>query len=83
MTLLSLPALYDGKAIHLLGDAPVNAPYRVVVTFVAPLTSPVTPDTDLADFWSSFGAWHEDGPTDDLLEAIRSSRRSKAEPPAL
>jgi hypothetical protein len=83
MTLLSLPALYDGKAIHLLGDAPVNAPYRVVVTFVAPLTSPVTPDTDLADFWSSFGAWQEDDSTNNLRATIRASRRSKAEPPAL
>lgn len=82
MSLISLPAMYDGKEIRLLEGAPVHGPYRVLVTFLEPVDSPMTAH-DTARFYSSFGAWQDDRPIEATLRDIHNARRSKPEPPAL
>ncbi|MCI0477885.1 MAG: hypothetical protein L0Y55_16710 [Anaerolineales bacterium] len=82
MSLISLPAMYDGKEIRLLEVAPVHGPYRVLVTFLEPVISPIT-TRDPARFWSSFGAWQDDRPVEATLRDIHDARRSKPEPPVL
>lgn len=82
MSLVSVPAIYDGKQIRLLQLAPVREPYRVLVTFIAP-THEVTPPPDLARFWASFGAWQDERSVEDTLRDIHEARRSRMEPPAL
>ena len=79
MSLVSVPAIYDGKQIRLLEIAPVRVPYRVLVTFV----EPARPTRDLTRFWASLGAWQDDRPVKDTLRDIHQARRSKVEPPAL
>jgi hypothetical protein len=79
MSLVSVPAIYDGKQIRLLEIAPVQVPYRVLVTFV----EPTRPARDLTRFWASLGAWQDDRPVEDTLRDIHQARRSTVEPPAL
>lgn len=79
MSLVSVPAIYDGKQIQLLEGPPVNVPYRVLVTFV----EPAQPARDLSRFWASLGAWQDDRPVEETLRDIRAFRQSKVEPPAL
>ena len=79
MSLVSVPAIYDGKQIRLLEIAPVRVPYRVLVTFV----EPARPAHDLTRFWASLGAWQDDRPVEDTLRDIHQARRSTVEPPAL
>jgi len=81
--LVSVPAVYDGKQIRLLEMAPVEGPYRVLVTFLAPAGERVPPRQDLTPFWHSFGAWQDDRPVEETLRDIRDARRSKTEPPPL
>jgi len=83
MPLYSVPALFDGKQIQLLEAAPVQEPYRVLVTFIEPTREPATPPLNLNSFWDSFGAWQDDRPLEDTLRDIYHARRSRAEPPAL
>lgn len=82
MPLLSVPAVYDGKEIHLLEPPPVQGRYRVLVTFVEPARDEEAP-TDHARFRRSLGAWQDDRPVEATLEDIYKARRSRAEPPAL
>jgi hypothetical protein len=81
MPLISVPAVYDGKTIRLLEAVPFQEPYRVMVTFVEPVTA-APDDPDRSAFWASFGAWHET-PGEPALETLVAERRSKPEPPAL
>ena len=83
MPLISIPAVYDGKEIQLLEDAPVQGSYRVVVTFIEPTTETEMVPQDLARFWASFGAWKDDRPIEDTLQDIHAARRSKSTPPSL
>ena len=83
MRVISIPAVYDGKHINLLETPPILRPYRVLVTFVAPVEKAETLARNLARFWASFGAWLDDRPLDATLRNIHDTRRSRAEPPAL
>ena len=83
MVLVSVPAFYDGKEIRLLEAPPYHEPYRVVITFVEPASPSEQGTPDLTRFWSSFGAWQDDVPTDETMRRIRESRRSRTEPPTL
>jgi len=82
MSLVSLPAVYDGNQIRLLEIAPVHGPYRVLVTFLEPVDTQTTA-RETPRFWSSFGAWQDDRPVEATLRDIHDARRSKPEPPAL
>jgi len=83
MPLLSVPALYNGEKIQLLEHAPVQGPYRVLVTFVEPLRGSVESPVVQERFWASFGAWQDDKPAEATVTKIHESRRSKTDPPAL
>ncbi len=78
MPLLTVPAIFDGKDIQLLEDAPVIEPYRVMVTFINPASDKVAYNRFLA----SFGAWEDERPIDDTLSTIYAARTSKSEPRA-
>jgi hypothetical protein len=82
MSLISVPAVYDGKEIKLLESPPVEGPYRVLVTFIEP-TSAQTSERDLARFWASFGAWKDNRTTEEIIKSIHESRHSRHEPPQL
>lgn len=83
MPLVSVPAMYDGEHIALLETPPSREPYRVLVTFVEPVSDASAPMPDLACFWASFGAWRDDRPIGEILTDIHGARRSRSEPPAL
>jgi hypothetical protein len=83
MPMVSVPAIYDGKNIRLLENAPVQEPYRVVVVLVEPTGEGTTSPEDLARFWDSFGAWQDDCPAEATLRDIHDARRSRSEPPSL
>jgi hypothetical protein len=82
MPLVSVPAIYDGKDVRLLEEAPVDDTYRVLVTFVEP-TSAKQPPRDMSRFWNSFGAWQDDRPVEATLRGIHEARLSRGEAPAL
>lgn len=82
MPLVSVPAVYDGKDIRLLEEAPVEGTYRVLVTFVEP-TSGKQPTRDMSRFRDSFGAWQDDRPIEATLRDIHEARLSRREAPAL
>lgn len=77
--MVTVPAIFDGKNIRLLEDAPVREPYRVMVTFVNPETAEVG-EADLGRFWASFGAWRDERPVEATLRDIYESRLSRSEP---
>jgi len=81
MSLVSVPAIYDGENIRLLENAPADGPYRVLVTFLEPVRE--QEPTARALFLRSFGAWRDDRPVEDTLRDVHEARRSRAEPPAL
>jgi len=81
MSVMSVPAIYDGEHIRLLEKAPVERPYRVLVTFVEP--APDLAPQDLVRFWASFGAWKDHRPVEETLRTIHEARCSSAEPPNL
>jgi len=83
MSLVSVPAIYDGKQVRLLELAPVQGAYRVLVTFIEPADEKVTSPRDLARFWASFGAWKDEQRVEETLRDIHEARRSRTEPPAL
>ena len=83
MPLVSVPAIYDGQQVKLLEKAPVESPYRVVVTFLGPITEDSEAARDQSRFWASFGAWQDSRPIEETLRDIHSARQSKIEPPAL
>ncbi|MCC7352331.1 MAG: hypothetical protein IT330_01135 [Anaerolineae bacterium] len=82
MPLVSVPAIYDGQHIQLLEKAPVAGPYRVLVTFVEPVTESVA-TRDMGRFWTSLGAWQDERPIEATLRDIHDTRRSKTKTPAL
>jgi hypothetical protein len=55
MSLVSVPAVFDGKQIRLLEQAPVHEPYRVLVTFVEPARK--SPNSDNRKFENLKGIW--------------------------
>ena len=77
MSLVSVPAIYDGRQIKLLDKVPVEKPYRVLVTFVEPIREAAIAEKDLTRFWASFGAWKDDRPVEETLRDIHEARRSK------
>lgn len=83
MPLVSVLAVYDGRQIRLLESAPVQEPYRVLVTFVEPAGEQMRPPQDPARFWRSFGAWQDDRPVEETLRDIHEARRSKTKLPLL
>ena len=83
MTMVSVPALYDGKEIRLLETPPVSGPYRVVVTFVEPTGGPAVLPPDRTRFWASFGEWTDERSLEETLKDIHEARQSKSEPPDL
>jgi hypothetical protein len=83
MPLVSVPAVYDGKKIRLLEEAPVKGSYRVLVTFVEPAPEHEPTKSDLARFSNSFGAWRDDRAIEETLRDIHEARCSKTEAPAL
>ena len=82
MTLVSVPAVYDGKEIKLLETPPVTGAYRVTVTFIEPTSAPIG-KRDLSRFWASCGAWKDERSTEALIADIHAARRSRREPPKL
>ena len=70
MPLLSSPAIYDGKELRLLESVPCSEPYRVVATFVAPVTAGKTDEPELSRCWASFGAWQDETPAETIIETI-------------
>lgn len=83
MSLVSVPAVYDGKQIRLLETVPVVGPYRVLVTFLEPVSAEPRRPMDTARFWASFGAWQDSRPLEHTLREIHATRHSKPEPPNL
>lgn len=84
MPLVSVPGEYDGERVRLLESAPVQGPYRVLVTFVEPVRGEEEASLgNLARFWASFGAWQDDRPVEATLQDIHEARRSRKEPPRL
>ena len=81
MPLVSVPAVYDGKRIQLLEKAPVQEPYRLLVTFIEPADRTVS--RNLTRFWASFAAWQDDRPVEATLQDIHETRHSRQEPPGL
>ncbi len=81
MSVISVPAIYEGGEIKLLEKAPVERPYRVLVTFIEPAPDRTT--QDLARFWASFGAWQDHRSAEETLRTIHESRCSNTEPPNL
>lgn len=63
MSLVSVPAIYDGNTIRLLESVSVKSPYRVVVTFLEPIKDDADTPRNLDRFWASFGAWGADEET--------------------
>ena len=76
MSLISVPAVYDGNVIRLLETPPVSGSHRVIVTFI-------DVSADLSRFWASLGTWQDERPVEDTLNDIYSARRSRAMPPGL
>ncbi len=80
MTMLSVPALYDGQNIQLLEKPPLMGEYEVIVTFVRPHTAA---DNAWQAFMASFGGWQDDRAPEDHVAALYADRRSRPAPPAL
>ncbi len=78
MPLISIPAVYDGRAIILLETPPSRESYRVLVTFVEPAGAAEVDAFARERFLSSFGAWQDERPIDATLADIRQGRRSQA-----
>jgi hypothetical protein len=81
MSVISVPAIYEEGEIKLLEKAPVERPYRVLVTFIEP--APNRTPQDLARFWASFGAWQDHRTVEETLRTIHEARHSSIEPPNL
>jgi len=81
MSVISVPAIYEEGEIKLLEKAPVERPYRVLVTFIEP--APDRTPHDLARFWASFGAWRDHRTAEETLRTIHEARHSSIEPPNL
>lgn len=90
MALTTIPAIYDGKTIKLLEDAPVHEPCRVLVTFIGAEGTNETNGTvdevaatTWSDFLATFGTWQANCPSEDTLDDIHNARSSKVEPVSL
>jgi len=90
MAFTSIPAIYDGKTIKLLEDAPIHEPCRVLVTFIGSENingANGSVDEAAADTWSdflaTFGTWQDSLPVEETLSDIHEGRRSKSEPVSL
>lgn len=81
MSVISVPAIYEEGEVKLLEKAPVERPYRVLVTFIEP--APDRTPQDLARFWASFGAWQDHRTVEETLRMIHETRNSSIEPPTL
>ena len=76
MTLVAVPAIYDGKEIKLLESLPVTGAYRVTVTFIEPAGAPSS-TRDLDRFWASFGAWKDERTAEETIKDIHKARHSR------
>ena len=75
MSLVSVPAVFDGKEVKFLETPPVEGPYRVLVTFIEPSPARDGEERDMNRFWASFGAWKDDRTTEEIIKDIHESRR--------
>ena len=82
MSMVSVPAIYDGKNIRLLEAVSFHEPYRVLVTFVEPISEAASAKT-FERFWASFGAWQAERPIEETLRDLHATRLSRREPPSL
>lgn len=90
MAFTSIPAIYDGKTIKLLEDAPVHEPCRVLVTFIGSKGANVNngrvnnnSEDSWSDFLATFGTWEDSRSTEEIVDDIHNARRSKSEPISL
>ena len=75
MSLVSVPAIYDGKNIRLLESVSVKSPYRVVVTFLEPIKNKADMTRNLDRFWASFGSWESEETAEETVKGIYGDRR--------
>jgi len=78
MSLVSVPAIYDGKNIRLLESVSVKSPYRVMVTFLEPIRDEADKLRRSERFWASFGSWESDETAEETVKKIYGDRRSQA-----
>lgn len=90
MAFTSIPAIYDGKTIKLLEDAPSHEPCRVLVTFIGSKSANVNngrvnnnSEDSWSDFLATFGTWEDSRSTEEIVDDIHNARRSKSEPISL
>ena len=76
MSIISIPAVFDGNQVKLLEPAPVQQPYRVLVTFLAP-DADAEPPIGSEAWWAKVGTWEDARPIEATLEDIYGSRRSR------
>ncbi|MBI4739617.1 hypothetical protein HY772_08835 [Candidatus Woesearchaeota archaeon] len=79
MSLVSVPAIYDGKNIRLLESVSVKSPYRVVVTFLEPIRDEADKLRRSERFWASFGSWDSDETAEETVKKMYGDRRPQAE----
>ena len=82
MSIISVPARFDGHQVKLLEPAPAQQSYRVLVTFWAP-DADAEPPIGSAAWWATVGTWEDVRPVEATLEDIYGSRHSRREPPPL
>lgn len=78
MSLVSVPAIYEGGKVELLEAAPVQERYEVIVTFLHPAQA--SPDQAWQEFLASFGGWEDKRSAEEIMQDIYAARRSKVEP---
>jgi hypothetical protein len=86
VALVSVEAVYEDGQIRLLESPPVHGAYRVLITFVEPVTKEEEEGRRarrLAQFQRSIGSWRDDRPVEEMLRDIHDARRSKPDPPKL
>ncbi|MBI5079816.1 MAG: hypothetical protein HZC38_21350 [Chloroflexi bacterium] len=76
MSLVSVPAIYDGKNIRLLESVSVKSPYRVVVTFLEPIRDDTDKLRRSERFWASFGSWESEETAEETVKRIYGDRCS-------
>lgn len=77
----SVPAIYDDEGIHLLGEAPADGIYRVIVTFIEPIDEHERDEPSRRRFSDLFGIWEDERSAEEIIKEVRSTRRSKLDPP--
>jgi hypothetical protein len=86
MTLISIEAVYEDGRIRLLEEPPTDRPYRVLITFVAPVgEDPVArrQAERVRAFQATAGTWQDERSTEAIVRDLREARESKLAPPEL